>query len=70
MVHSHVYIWTAPFTKTVIPCGALEEFFEIIQEYPNRNSSNFCINLKGHGSIVLAKDLDYLKKMLKNKPRN
>ena len=63
MVHSHVYIWTAPFTKTVIPCGALEEFFEIIQEYPNRNSSNFCINLKGHGSIVLAKDLDYLKKV-------
>lgn len=61
ILHSHTYIDNALFTHSVVPCGALEEFNEIIALAPDPDTSNFCINLKGHGSLVLAKDLDYLK---------
>jgi hypothetical protein len=61
MIHSHTYVENVPFTAQMIPCGALEEFDEIIKSRPDMTSSNFAINLRGHGSLVLAEDVDYLK---------
>ena len=61
MLHSHVYIDKAPFTKSILPCGAIEEANEIIHLYQDRESSNFCVNLMGHGSLILASNVDYLR---------
>jgi hypothetical protein len=61
MVHSHVYISGAPFTSQPVPCGALEEFEEIVALVPDKGASDFCVNLLGHGSLVLARNIDYLK---------
>lgn len=58
MIHGHVRIKDAPETSMVVPCGAVEEFREILLHFPHE-SSNFSVNLKGHGCIILAKDLDY-----------
>ncbi len=66
MLHSHTYIEGAPFTDKAIPCGALDEVPEIlkavIKHWINRDES-FCINLKGHGSLVLATDLKYFEQV-------
>ncbi len=58
MIHSHVYVENAPFTKKVIPCGALEEVDAIKEILPDRNLCDFAVNLKGHGSIVFAKNIN------------
>lgn len=64
MVHSHVYVKDAPFTFDVLPCGALEEIDEIMEVVKQNNySSNFCINLIGHGCTIFAKDLDYFDRI-------
>lgn len=67
MIHSHVY--TEPecefdqfMTSTEpIPCGALEEFDEIIRLVPDREACSFAVNLRGHGCIVIADNLNFLK---------
>jgi len=61
MLHSHTYIDGAPLTENVVPCGALEEAAEIFELFPDWKSVNFSVNLKGHGSLVLADNLDYLR---------
>jgi len=60
MLHSHVYVDGMMMTQNVIPCGAIEEFLEVISLNTNHESSDFCVNLKGHGSLVLANSLAYL----------
>lgn len=72
MLHSHCYIKDAVFTTKSIPCGAVEEVAEILslidQKYDSREEPFYAINLKGHGSIVMAKycsDIDkveYIKR--------
>ncbi len=66
MLHSHVYVKNAPFTKEAIPCGALEEVDSVLktirEEGINTNKS-FAINLIGHGSIVFATSLDYFNEV-------
>ena len=68
MLHSHVYIKDAPFTDHAIPCGALEEVNEVIATFINEKNSamarkigDFSINLLGHGSIVFADNLNYMR---------
>ncbi len=68
MLHSHVYIKGAPVTDYSIPCGAIEEFKEITAAFINEHNSamtletgNFSVNLLGHGSLVMADNLDYLR---------
>lgn len=61
MLHGHVYIEAAPLTDSIIPCGAIEEADEIKRLFPNPEKINFSINLRGHGSLVIADNLDYLK---------
>lgn len=57
MLHSHCYIKNAPFTHEAIPCGAIEEFDEVMkliheQKIDNHRNQYF-VNLIGHGSIIM-----------------
>ena len=64
MIHSHVYVKNAPFTdeNIILPCGSLEEITEIMKVVKKYNfTSNFCINLKGHGCTIFANDLNFFK---------
>lgn len=65
MIHSHVYLAFAPFTSKMIPCGGLEEVDEILdvikKNYGSFNRDFYIINLKGHGSIMMAKRVEQLK---------
>lgn len=66
MIHSHCYIKGAPFTKKVLPCGAVEEvseIFDLIKEcYDNDYTRDlYLVNLKGHGSIMMSNNPDKLK---------
>lgn len=64
MIHSHVYVKGAPCTRMILPCGALEEIDEIMEVVNKYGfSENFCINLKGHGCTIFAKDLEYFDKI-------
>jgi len=59
MIHSHTYIKDAPFTRNVIPCGAVEEFDEVIDIFPEEDTEWAFINLKGHGSLVMVSSLEF-----------
>jgi hypothetical protein len=61
MLHAHVYIEGAPETDSIVPCGAIEEFDEIVALYPDRSTTDFQVNLKGHGSLVLASSVEKLE---------
>jgi hypothetical protein len=61
MIHSHTYIRHAPFTTERIPCGAIEEFYEIIKLCPEREHSYMILNLRGHGSLVMATEIKRLR---------
>ncbi len=61
MLHTHAYIKCTPFTKNVVPCGALEEVDEIKELYPDKNSTDFFVNLRGHGSLALVSKVSSLK---------
>lgn len=61
MLHSHTYIDGATFTRDVLPCGAVEEVVQIINAQPDSHLENFSVNIRGHGSICLAKSLEYLE---------
>jgi hypothetical protein len=67
MLHSHVYIDGAPFTDKMVPCGAMQEIDEIVNVIERGAKTvistvgkspvehkELMINLKGHGSLVLA----------------
>jgi hypothetical protein len=60
MIHSHVYIEGAPFTEEKIPCGALAEIDSILSMVQDPELMHtFCVNLYGHGSIVMTDDLKF-----------
>lgn len=65
MMHSHVYIEGAPFTKNMVPCGGIEEVDEvlntILEEYGTLDAPFYAINLIGHGSIVMGKEVELMK---------
>lgn len=55
MLHSHVYIADAPMTRNIVPCGAIEEFYEILDLLPRRDFTGAAyINLRGHGSLIMS----------------
>jgi ribulose-5-phosphate 4-epimerase/fuculose-1-phosphate aldolase len=62
MIHAHVYIEDALYTKTPIPCGSLEEFDEIMSVIGEDTEKDFyAVNLIGHGCIVMSNDIQKLK---------
>jgi hypothetical protein len=81
--HCYVDVSKIPealFLRTLkpIPCGALEEVSEIIEaytfgrfywesKYNNEPPRLLAINLKGHGCILIAKDIEILKELQKYK---
>lgn len=55
MLHSHCFIEGAVSTKTIIPCGAMEEAEEILAMFPSYDpAAPLFINLRGHGSLAVA----------------
>lgn len=67
MIHSHVYIENAKYTKNILPCGAMEEIEEIINEIDDLSSSDFAINLKGHGSTLFLSSLSNIENFIYKK---
>lgn len=67
IVHAHDYIDGAPFTTKSIPCGAMEEVDEVmraIRKYYNDTTLPvYRLNLKGHGSLLMASTVEGLKNM-------
>ena len=61
MLHGHVYVQGAPFTKKIVPCGALEEVQEIINLFPDPQTVNVAVNLKGHGSLLMVNRVQELQ---------
>jgi hypothetical protein len=66
IIHGHVYIKNGIFTTNKIPCGYIEEFEEIKSLFADKNLTNFSINLKGHGCLIMAENLDYLQSQIIN----
>lgn len=60
MVHSHTYVRHAMTTERIIPCGAMEEFLEIVELYQDRRVANMVVNLRGHGSLIMADNLSFI----------
>ena len=64
---SHCYIENAPYTENALPCGAIEEVEEVLnlikQEYKNYEKDFYLVNLKGHGSIMMANAPKQLQKV-------
>ena len=52
------------YNNAVIPCGAIEELYKIFHTHPNPDDCNFTVNLKGHGVIVVADNLEFLKSIV------
>lgn len=65
MIHSHCYIEGAPFTSRPVPCGAIEETQEIMDVVwsmnPELDAGVYFVNLVGHGSIAMSRDIDGLE---------
>ncbi len=64
ILHAHDYIEGAPFTTQSIPCGAIEEVDEvmkaIVKHYGDTHGSVYRLNLKGHGSLLMASTVEGL----------
>jgi hypothetical protein len=60
MLHGHVYLRGAPMTDRVLPCGAIEEFAEVVAKFPDPMTPVIKLNLRGHGFIAIVDDLKSL----------
>lgn len=69
IVHGHVYIDSAPYTESKVPCGFIEEFDEIVDLYEDPNIEQFVVNLKGHGCLILSNNVEGLYRMSEFKSR-
>ena len=65
MIHAHVYLEGAPFTKQMFPCGSLEEVNEVLKvllhDIGDASKDFYVVNLVGHGCIAMAKTAEQLK---------
>lgn len=59
MLHGHVYVEGGQMTAGKTPCGYLDEFDQIKMLYPDPDAMNFVVNLRGHGCLIMAGDLDF-----------
>ena len=61
IIHGHVYAncsWCrARKTQEVIPCGCLEEVDVIKELFPDPETSDFIVNLKGHGCLLMLESM-------------
>ena len=62
MLHCHVYVDGAPFTKHCIPCGDYREVMEVFAALGcNSKLVNVSVNLRGHGSIIISDNPRYIR---------
>ena len=62
ILHGHVYLNQMGIrTHRPVPCGSIEEFYEIIRVAPYRNSVGEYINLSNHGFLAMVKSVDLLR---------
>lgn len=61
MIHSHTYIQGARYIEKIIPCGAVEEAYEIIKTFPAPDTRLVMVNLRGHGSLVMSSKIEGIK---------
>lgn len=66
IIHSHCYAKDGFFTKTPVPCGALDEIDELLEVVKNNYNNDFSLNyykfnLKGHGCIIFGNSINDLK---------
>ena len=54
MIHGHVYATDPSSTLVALPCGAIEEVAEIFHQVGDVSTTEFIVNLKGHGFIAGA----------------
>lgn len=65
ILHGHVYLSNSSKTNRPVPCGSIEEFYEIISKAGARRESTLVkINLRGHGFIVMSKNVDDFRAIL------
>ena len=63
MLHTHCYAKSVTFTKTPIPCGAIEEVDEIKKVTKDYNLDFYIINLIGHGCLIMSNNVENFKKV-------
>ena len=66
MIHSHCYAVDGKYTEMPVPCGSLDEIDEIRKVIDKDYDGNYDlplykINYLGHGCLLLANSIDYLK---------
>jgi len=70
IIHGHAYIEYAYMTNHYYPCGdmrevdAIMEIIEPYREYIEDENFLFCVNLKNHGFIMMAENLDELEEFV------
>ena len=57
IIHAHCYVKNAPFTNLALPCGAIEEAQQILEQIKNKSTDFVAINLKNHGCVVMSKTI-------------
>ena len=63
IIHGHVFVAGAQFTDRIVPCGAIEEAEDVIKTHPDPADINFAVNLRGHGTVVIADNLGLFEKL-------
>lgn len=66
MIHGHSYVQTAPFSSHYYPCGDLREVKTIVEMIQISPIYNRVINLKNHGFLILATNIEQLENICKN----
>lgn len=60
--HSHCYIRDARFTERAVATGCTQEYDEIVKVIESYGlKTDICVNLLGHGSLIMGNSLDYVK---------
>lgn len=65
MIHGHATLQKVQTTKNYRLCGDTREVSEVL-DIINSDSMRFCINLKNHGFLIGANDLDNLELIIEN----
>ena len=64
MIHGHAYVHGGLFTSTKVPCGYVEEVEEVTSLFPDSQHTNFVVNLKGHGCLILGDSLEFMREQM------
>jgi hypothetical protein len=63
MIHGHAFIKNAPQTYEYYPCGDMREAYHLHDFF---NEGTRVVNLKMHGFLIAAKNLDFIEHCIEN----